>query len=139
METAPVNIDPLVRPLLLEESDEQADRLFTHLLKEYVERVVKGVIRFKLHLNPGADTRAEAEDIYQEVILHLVTQLQRFRKSPKEHPITDLRGIAAVIAHRTCAQWLRLLGVRDHRIESLTDDDDSVAWWPNTDYCVTAR
>jgi len=118
METYPVNIDPLVRPLLLEQNDEQADALFTHLLKEHVERVVKGVIRYKLHLNPSTDTRAEAEDIYQEVILQLVTQLQRFRKSPQDHPITDLRGIAAVIAHRTCARWLRRQFPQRHALKN---------------------
>jgi hypothetical protein len=33
--------------------------------------------------------------------------LQRFRKLPGGHPISDVRGMAAVIAHRTCARWMR--------------------------------
>src|SRR6185369_9524593 len=70
--------------------------------------VIKSVIRFKLRFSTNRDTqRAEADDIYQEVVLQLLAQLQRFRKQPDSHPITDLRGIAAVIAHRTCAGWLR--------------------------------
>src|SRR5215510_9593443 len=107
MEAAPINIDPVVQPLLLENSDEQADELLTLLIKEHAQPVVKGVIRYKLRLNQSnIDPSTEAEDIYQEAILQLMAQLQRFRNSPHEHPITDLRGIAAVIAHRTCARWL---------------------------------
>jgi RNA polymerase sigma factor (sigma-70 family) len=108
MEAAPTNIDPLVQPLLLDQADEQADELVTQLIKEHAQPLVKGVVRYKLRLNQlGMDPGTEAEDIYQEVILQLITQLQRFRNSPQEHPITDLRGITAVIAHRTCARWLR--------------------------------
>jgi RNA polymerase sigma factor (sigma-70 family) len=108
MKKAPVQIDTLLEPLLAETSDEQADELLLRLITVYAEPVIKGVIRFKLRLTPyGATQRAEADDVYQEVILQVVTQLQRFRKLPGEHPITDLRGIAAVIAHRTCSRWMR--------------------------------
>jgi len=108
MKKAPVQIDTLLEPLLAETSDEQADELLLQLITVHAEPVIKGVIRFKLRLTPyRATQRAEADDVYQEVILQLVTQLQRFRKLPGEHPITDLRGIAAVIAHRTCSGWMR--------------------------------
>jgi hypothetical protein len=40
-------------------------------------------------------------------VLQLLAQLQRFRKLPAGHPISDLRGMAAVIAHRACARWMR--------------------------------
>ncbi|HSB27129.1 MAG TPA: hypothetical protein VLE19_04725 [Pyrinomonadaceae bacterium] len=107
MEKAPVNIDPVVQPLL-DKSDEQAEELFTRLINEHAQPVVKGVIRYKLHMSQsGVAPSADAEDMYQDVVLQLVSQLQRFRNAPNEHPITDLRGIAAVIAHRTCARWLR--------------------------------
>ena len=107
MEPAAVSIDPVVQPLLLDKSDEQTDELFVRLINDHAQPVVRGVIRYKLHLKSGPGPSAEAEDIYQDVVLQLVSQLQRFRNAPNEHPITDLRGIAAVIAHRTCARWLR--------------------------------
>jgi len=108
MKESPLKIDPLLEPLLVDASDEQAAELFSQLITVHAEPVIKGVIRFKLRLNSYRETqRAEADDLHQEVVLQLVTQLQRFRKLPEANPIGDVRGMAAVIAHRTCARWMR--------------------------------
>src|SRR5215217_4745649 len=108
MKELPVKIDSLLEPLLGETSDEQANELLTQLITVHAEPVINGVIGFKLRLNSYRETqRVEAEDIHQEVVLQLVAQLQRFRKFPEANPIGDVRGMAAVIAHRTCARWMR--------------------------------
>src|SRR5215204_4279949 len=108
MKELPVKIDTLLEPLLGETSDEQADELLTQLITVHAKPVINGVIRFKLRLNSYRETqRVEAEDIHQEVVLQLVAQLQRFRKMPEANPISDLRGMAAIIAHRTCSRWMR--------------------------------
>ena len=108
MQESPVKIDALLEPLLSATSDEHADELLSQLIAAHAEPVIKGVIRFKLRFNSYQETqRAEADDIHQEVVLQLVGQLQRFRKLPETHPITDVRGMAAIIAHRTCARWMR--------------------------------
>lgn len=101
-------IDALLEPLLSATTDEHADELLSQLIADHAEPVIKGVIRFKLRFNSYQETqRAEADDIHQDVVLQLVTQLQRFRKLPALHPITDVRGMTAIIAHRTCARWMR--------------------------------
>ena len=108
MKESRVKIDVLLEPLLTEASDEQADELLSQVITNHAEPVIKGVIRFKLRLNSYRESqRAEADDIHQEVVLQLLAQLQRFRKLPEGHPISDVRGMAAVIAHRTCARWMR--------------------------------
>jgi RNA polymerase sigma factor (sigma-70 family) len=108
MMESPVKIDILLEPLLVGASDEQAEELLSQLITVHAEPVIKGVIRFKLRLNSSRESqRAEADDIHQEAILQLVAQLQRFRKHPAGNPITDVRGMAAIIAHRTCARWMR--------------------------------
>lgn len=108
MKESPVKIDVLLEPLLAESSADQADELLSQLITVHAEPVIKAVIRYKLRFSTNRETqRAEADDIQQEVVLQLLAQLQRFRKIPESHPITDLRGMAAVIAHRTCARWLR--------------------------------
>ncbi len=108
MNESPIKIDPLLEPLLVEKSEEQADELVSQLITAHAEPVIKGVIRFKLRLNSYRETqRAEFDDIHQEAVLQLVAQLQRFRKLPEANPISDVRGMAAVIAHRTCARWMR--------------------------------
>ena len=108
MNESPVQIDALLTPLLHETSDEQADELLSHLITTHAEPVIKNVIRFKLRLSAYRESqRAEADDIHQEAVLQLFTQLQRFRQAPDGNPILDVRGMAAVIAHRTCARWMR--------------------------------
>ncbi|HEU4834750.1 MAG TPA: hypothetical protein VFS90_10060 [Pyrinomonadaceae bacterium] len=108
MQESPVKIDALLEPLLTATSDEHADQLLSQLIAGHAEPVIKGVIRFKLRFNSHQETqRAEADDLHQDVVLQLVTQLQRFRKLPVAHPISDVRGMAAIIAHRTCARWMR--------------------------------
>lgn len=108
MKESPVKIDVLLEPLLIEANDEQANEILSQLITVHAEPVIKGIIRFKLRLNSHRETqRADADDLHQEVILQLVTQLQRFRKLPDGHPISDVRGMAAIIAHRTCSRWMR--------------------------------
>ncbi len=108
MQEFPVKIDALLEPLLTATTGEQADELLSQVIAVHAEPVIKGVIRFKLRFNSHQETqRAESDDIHQDVVLQLVTQLQRFRKLPAAHPITDVRGMAAIIAHRTCARWMR--------------------------------
>jgi RNA polymerase sigma factor (sigma-70 family) len=108
MTKLPAKIDPVLEPLLQETSAEQTDQLLQQLISEHAEPVIKGVIRYKLRLssNPSSQ-RSETEDLYQEVILQLLGQLQQFRKLPEAHPINDLRGMSAIIAHRTCSRWMR--------------------------------
>ena len=107
-ETSPARIDPLLEPLLSEAGDGRADELLSRLIDSHAGPVIKGVIRYKLHLNSHrASEGAEAEDLYQEVLLRLLAQLEQFRRRPDAHPIADLRGMAAVIAHRACAGWMR--------------------------------
>jgi len=104
----PVQIDILLQPLLLAASEEQANDLLSQLITTEVEPVVKGVIRYKLHFNShSAAEQAEAEDIRQEVVMQLLGELQKLRRQPETHSIADVRGLAAMIAHRTCSRWMR--------------------------------
>jgi RNA polymerase sigma factor (sigma-70 family) len=138
MKDSPVRIDTLLEPLLVETSDHQIDQLLSQLITVHAEPVIKGVIRFKLRLNSYHEAqRAEAEDIQQEVVMQLVAQLHRFRKTPEGHPIGDLRGMAAVIAHRTCARWLRRQFPERHalknRLHYLLTRQRGLALWPDDD------
>jgi len=136
MNESPVKIDVLLEPLLIEDSEERAGEIVLQLINVHAEPVIKGVIRFKLRLSSyHATQRAEADDIYQEVVLQLLAQLQKFRKLPDGHPIADLRGMAAVIAHRTCARWLRRQFPERHafknRLHYLVSRQRGFALWQN--------
>lgn len=108
MKESPAKFDALLEPLLLAASDERADEVLSRLIDAHANPVIKGVIRYKLHLNSQrASQRDDADDLYQEALLQLLGQLRQFRAQPGAHPIEDLRGMAAVIAHRACSGWMR--------------------------------
>ncbi|HEX5964799.1 MAG TPA: hypothetical protein VFY51_02670 [Pyrinomonadaceae bacterium] len=137
MKESPVKIDAVLEPLLLAGGDDaHADELLLQLINTHADPVIKGVIRFKLRLSSYRETqRAEADDIYQDVLLQLLSLLQRFRKAPHSHPIGDLRGVAAVIAHRTCARWLRRQFPERHalknRLHYIVTRQRGFALWQN--------
>jgi len=104
----PAKIDSLLEPLLLSASDEQADEFLSRLITTHADPVIKRIIRYKLHLrSQHATERAEADDIHQEVLVQLLAELQQLRERPDACPIADVRGLAAMIAHRACSQWMR--------------------------------
>ena len=138
MKESPIKIDALLEPLLDEVDDDHVDELLLQLIKDHADPVIKGVVRFKLRLSSyRATQRAEADDIYQEVLLQLLAQLQKFRELPDAHPIADLRGMAAVIAHRTCARWMRRQFPERHalknRLHYLVTRQRGFALWQNVE------
>src|SRR5262245_34502154 len=101
-------IDSLLAPLLLNVDGEEANEFLARLISAHVEPVINGVIRYKLHLDSsGGSAVTEAEDLRQEVIAQLLTRLQKFRVDAEAHSIDNLCGLAATIAYRLCALWMR--------------------------------
>ena len=129
-----LKMDSLLEPLLLVTNEQQADELLLRLISDHAEPLIKGIIRYKLHLSfQRADQRAEADDIYQEVLLHFLSELDKLRKQPEQNPISDVRGIAAVIAHRTCSKWMRRQFPERHafknRLQYLLTRQKGLALW----------
>ncbi|MEW6731709.1 MAG: hypothetical protein AB1489_10310 [Acidobacteriota bacterium] len=129
-------IDPLLEPLLLLTNDEQASDLLSQLITLHAEPVIKGIIRYKLHLNSyHATGQADTSDVQQEAIVQLVASLQQLREQPDAHPVSDLRGLAAVIAHRACSQWMRQQSPERHafknRLYYLLTHQRGFALWRN--------
>jgi RNA polymerase sigma factor (sigma-70 family) len=138
MEKSPDKIDALLEPLLQEQGDERADELLSQLIAAHAEPVIKGVIRYKLRLNSHRATqREEADDLCQEALLHLLARLRQFRSEPGGHPIADVRGMAAVIAHRTCSGWMRRQFPERHalknRLHYLLTRQRGLSLWPGED------
>jgi RNA polymerase sigma factor (sigma-70 family) len=103
-----MKIDPLLEPLLLPAGDPQVDDLLSQIITQHAEPVIKRIISYKLHLHCHHTMgQTDAGDIYQEAILHLLEVLHQLRVRPDANPVSDLRALAAVIAHRTCSRWMR--------------------------------
>jgi DNA-directed RNA polymerase specialized sigma24 family protein len=112
-------IDPLLEPLLLPTRDEEIDQYLSQLIAIHAEPVIKGIVRHKLHLKSHHGIgQADADDIQQEVVVQLLTALRRLRQQPVAHPIGDLRGLTAVIAHRACSQWMRRRFPARHQLKN---------------------
>src|SRR5690348_5836990 len=133
VEKKSVEIDPLLEPLLLLTNDEEASDLLSHLITLHAEPVIKGVIRYKLHLSSDSTGQADTSDIQQEAIVQLVASLQQLRERPDIHPVSDLRGLAAIIAHRVCSRWMRQQSPKRHafknRLYYLFSRQSSFALW----------
>lgn len=93
--------DVALRPFLSTTDEAEAERLLARLLSDHAEPITKGIIRRKLSVSragnsfPGTE---DIEDIYSEVLVQLLTRLQRARANPEENAIIDFRGYVAVIA-----------------------------------------
>jgi DNA-directed RNA polymerase specialized sigma24 family protein len=132
----PANTDSLLEPLLLADSGEQAEALMAELISTHVEPVIKGVVRYKLHFNSlQALEQAQADDIRQEVLVQVLAELQKLREQPQTHSIRDVRGLAAVIAHRACARWMRRQFPERHALKNrlyyLLTRQNGFALWQN--------
>ena len=129
-------MDSLLEPLLVSASDEQADEFLSRLITTHADPVIKGIIRYKLHLrSQRATERAEADDVHQEVLLQFLAELQQVRKHPDAYPIADVLGLAAMIAHRACSRWMRRQFPERHafknRLHYLLTRQRGLALWQN--------
>jgi DNA-directed RNA polymerase specialized sigma24 family protein len=124
-------IDPMLAPLLSPASDEQAGKFLSQVIVVHAEPVIKGIIRYKLYLaSHHAMRQADVDDLCQEAILKLLTELQQFRKQPDAHPINDVRGLAAAIAYRVSSNWMRRQFRERHALkESSLLPADAAGWF----------
>jgi DNA-directed RNA polymerase specialized sigma24 family protein len=87
------------------QGDEAAEAALAQLIKAHIEPVIRGVIRFKLRLDPGGSE--DAEDLAQEALAQWLAELRKLSARPDDRSISDARGLAATIAYRVCYGWLR--------------------------------
>jgi RNA polymerase sigma factor (sigma-70 family) len=100
--------DDLLRPFL-EADDSTCDQVLATLVSEHAEPVARSVIGYKLRVFIGQGVRPsqDAEDVYGEVVLRLLTRLQSLRRGSDHNTIGNFRGYVRVIASNACAEYLR--------------------------------
>jgi DNA-directed RNA polymerase specialized sigma24 family protein len=116
---APTGIDPLLEPLLPPAGDAAVQSYLSDLVRTHLEPVFERVIRYKLRLDTrGEAGRADGDDLRQEAVLQVLSELRQLRARPALHPVADVKGLAAVIAYRACAQWMRRRFPRRHALKN---------------------
>jgi len=100
--------------------DEAAEAALAQLIEAHIEPVIRGVIRFKLRLDPVARPGAweDAADLAQEALAQWLGELRKLSSRPDCRPISDARGLAATIAYRVCYGWLRRQSPRRHSLRN---------------------
>jgi DNA-directed RNA polymerase specialized sigma24 family protein len=116
-------IDRLLVPIITSRDPEESSRLLGNLLEEHLGPIIRGIIRRKLQLLPGAGRHVQdSEDVYGEAIAKLLERLQAIRdhraiggtggdsasnEKPPVGSIANLSGYAATVAYTVCDEYLR--------------------------------
>jgi len=97
-------IDALLLPYIHAKHEADSERLLTALVSEFVEPVIRQVIRSKLRVRfdhrGRASNNPDAEDLYSETLVQLLARLKQLKASPEDKAIGDLRGYVAVSSRR---------------------------------------
>ena len=87
--------DVALRPFLLATDPKEAESLLAQLLSDLAEPITRGIIRRKLSISKAGNStaqREDSEDIYSDVLVHLLARLQRARANPEADAINDFAG-----------------------------------------------
>jgi len=108
---AKLQIDDLLIPFLVEGSEAESEAILEELVLKHAQPLIRNIVSFKLRASSArwADNRDryEVEDISNEVIVRLVRTLRACKTSPREKPITSLRGYVAAMAYNALDEYLR--------------------------------
>jgi len=132
-------IDALLLPYIHAKHEADSERLLTALVSEYVEPVIRQVIRSKLRVRFDRRGRAsnnpDAEDLYSETLVLLLARLKQLKASPEDKAIGDLRGYVAVLSYHTCYDYLRLKYPQRHSLKNklryMLTHQQGLALWKN--------
>src|SRR5215213_4971827 len=113
-----VRIDGLLAPWLRAGDDAEAEQHLSELLALEIDPVVRGVIRYKLRCGGDLSGLSETDDIRQQALVELLGNLRECRNQPEQHPISDVRGLAATITYRACYRWLRRRSPQRHALRN---------------------
>ena len=106
-----LRIDDLLVPFLNAVSEVESEALLEELILNNAQPLIRNIISFKLRSSSSRWTdnrdRQNVEDISNEVIVRLVRTLRDCKSSPREKPITSLRGYVAAMAYNALDEYLR--------------------------------
>ncbi|HSE41008.1 MAG TPA: sigma-70 family RNA polymerase sigma factor [Acidobacteriota bacterium] len=101
--------DAILLPLL-EAGKEREEAFLSEILVTHAEPVIKKIVHYRLGVSAdrvGTKESWDAADVCGNAMMRLLSHLSKFTKDPREHPIRDFRGYAAVVAHHACNQYFR--------------------------------
>jgi RNA polymerase sigma factor (sigma-70 family) len=104
-------IDKLLVPLLQVTDEAEFQHLLVPLISLHAEPTIKEIIKFKLRVSlsrsGGSRQNQDAEDVYSETIVQILTQLREFKADPAARPINNFRSYVATVTYHVCYEYLR--------------------------------
>lgn len=98
-------IDPLLVPFVHAASEAEGESALASLIADYAAPAVKKIVGYKSQgwsaNSRHTDARAEAEDVYGEVMVQLMQRLHSLRKDSAARPIKDFNAYVAAAAFNT--------------------------------------
>lgn len=136
------DIDVLLHPYLMEESEELARHLLAQLFTEQIDPVVIQIIGYRLASQSSGSMKfgtieQHLKDLQSEVNVRLLTKLHELKTGEIDHGIKDFRSYAAVIAHNTCNELFRRQNLQHSRLKDhlryiLTNEPEFALWHDET-------
>jgi RNA polymerase sigma factor (sigma-70 family) len=100
-------VDPVLRPFIEAEADEDAERHLAALLSDRAAPLVRRIVGRKLAADAGAAGAEDAEDVSSEALLAIVTKLQSLRTERPETGIESFEDYVATVTFHAFAHHLR--------------------------------
>src|SRR5687768_2192042 len=99
-----VQSDELLQSFLQATDEAEAQSLMARLISECADPVIKEIIGYKMR---APFDKAETEDIYNNVVMSLLTRLRACKRQSETDSIHNFRSYVATISYHACANLLR--------------------------------
>jgi RNA polymerase sigma factor (sigma-70 family) len=141
MPAAQLKVDEVLLPLLRVSNDSELQGVLAQIVSEHVTPVIRNIISHKLRLSKHAakgSGDSDAEDIYHDVLVQLLSRLKDFRADPQQRTIGHLRSYVAVTAYNSCYRHLRQAYPQRHilknRLRYLLNHQAGFGIWESDDH-----
>jgi DNA-directed RNA polymerase specialized sigma24 family protein len=127
-----VQSDELLQSFLQATDEAEAQSLMARLISECADPVIKEIIGYKMR---APFDKAESEDIYNNVVMSLLTRLRACNRQSETDSIHNFRSYVATISYHACANLLREKYPQRHilknRLRYFLTHEAGFALWEN--------
>jgi DNA-directed RNA polymerase specialized sigma24 family protein len=103
-----VPADELYESFLQASDEAESQGLMARLIADCADPVIKEIIGYKLRASfDSALDAQETEDVYNNVVLSLLTRLRAVKLNSENHSINNFRSYVATITYHACSNHLR--------------------------------
>lgn len=128
------SVESLLQSFLQSRDEEEAELLLAQIISNHAGPLILDIIKYKIVVSShNRNNQQDAEDVYNDALLSLLSRLQARRRNSEEKPITNFRSYVAAIAYNTCHEYLREKYPARHALKNrlrylLTHDREFALW-----------